>query len=49
MTWLDANVKEAYLPKPNINYIPAKEAHEVPYINLIEVYRNNGDVAEIDN
>ena len=49
MNWLDANVKQTYWPYLNPDYNPLKEAHDVPFVNLVEVYRNGGDVVAKSN
>jgi hypothetical protein len=49
MEWLDENVKETYLPKPNPGYDAKTESHTEPYINLVDIYRNGGDVVKSSN
>ncbi len=45
MVWLEENAKETYWPKVNPEYNAAKDVHDVKFINLVEIYRNGGDVA----
>lgn len=49
MVWLEKNAKQTYWPKVNPNYNPANEAHDVTFVNLVEIYRNGGDVAQSAN
>ena len=49
MSWLETNVKQTYWPYLNPDYNPLKEAHDVPFVNLVEVYRNGGDVVAKSN
>jgi len=49
MDWLNENVKKTYWPKPNPGYNAAKDAHDVTYINLVDIYENGGDVAKSAN
>ena len=47
MTWLDNNVQKQYWPTVNTSYNPDKEVRQsAPFVNLIDVYRNGGDVAQ---
>lgn len=45
MVWLKENAKETYWPKVNPAYNIANEAHDVPFVNLVEVYEKGGNVA----
>ncbi len=49
MDWMKVNVKETYWPKPNPDYNPAKEAHDVPFVNLVEIYKAGKDVPSDSN
>ncbi len=45
MVWLNKNVKKTYWPTLNPDYNAANESHDVPFVNLVEIYNNGGDVA----
>lgn len=45
MEWLKENAKESYWPKVNPEYNAANDAHDVTFVNLVEIYNNGGDVA----
>lgn len=49
INWLDENVNDTYLPKENPDYNFRNESRDVPYINLVEIFRNGGNVAENSN
>ncbi len=49
MSWLDSNVKKTYWSKLNPDYNGLKESHDVPFVNLEEIYRNGGDVVANSN
>lgn len=49
MTWLEKDVKKTYWPKVNPKYNPAKDVHDVTFVNLVEIYNNGGDVAKAAN
>ena len=45
--WLEKNVQKQYWPHLNTSYNPAKEIRKnVPFINLIEIYKKGGNVAK---
>ncbi len=47
MVWLEQNVQGQYMPTVNPFYDPAKEVRrKSPFINLVEVYKNGGDVVK---
>ena len=47
MVWLEQHVQKQYWPTVNPAYDPAKEVRkESPFVNLIEVYKNGGDVVK---
>lgn len=47
MNWLESNVQKQYWPTVNTSYNPDKEVRKsAPFVNLIDVYRNGGDVAQ---
>lgn len=47
--WLDANVKETYWPHMNSGYNSQSESHNVPFVDLVKIYRNGGNVAKAAN
>lgn len=47
--WIKANVNETYWPKPNPDYQSANDVHDVPFVNLIDIYNNQNDVAKNSN
>jgi len=49
ITWLDKDVKKTYWPTLNPDYNSAKEVRDVPFIDLVKIYRNGGDVAKAAN
>jgi len=49
MVWLKENAKETYWPKVNPEYNAEKDAHDVTFVNLVDIYNNGGDVASQAN
>lgn len=49
ISWLDDNAKSTYWPKVNPEYNAANDAHDVSFVNLVDIYRSGGDVAENAN
>ena len=49
VVWLKTNVNETYWPKENPKYNPENEAHDEPFVDLLEVYRKGGNVVEKSN
>ena len=49
MEWLKAEVKPTYWPKTNPDYTIENEAHNVPYVDLVKIYNERGDVAIMAN
>ncbi|AJR04522.1 sulfatase [Siansivirga zeaxanthinifaciens] len=45
MVWSKKNVKAAYWPKLNPNYKTEEDVHDVPFVNLLKIYNEGGNVA----
>lgn len=45
MNWLSTNVEKTYWPKVNTDYNAKKEVRVTPFINLVDIYNEGGDVA----
>jgi len=49
MNWLDEEVRDTYWPKPNQEYDALKDLHDEPFVNLVKIYREGGNVAKAAN
>ena len=49
MKWTKNSVKETYIPYLNKDYNEQKEERDVPFVNLVEAYKNGEDIAALAN
>ncbi|AJR04503.1 sulfatase [Siansivirga zeaxanthinifaciens] len=49
MAWTKENVKSTYWPKLNLNYNLEKDVHDVPFVDLLKIYNEGGNVAASAN
>ena len=49
MEWLKSEVKPTYWPSPNPEYKIENESRKVPYVDLVKIYEEGGNVANSAN
>ncbi|SVD67339.1 uncharacterized protein METZ01_LOCUS420193, partial [marine metagenome] len=49
MKWTKNNVKETYIPYLNKDYNEQKEERDVPFVNLVEAWKEGENIAEMAN